>query len=158
MLATVQSAWNLVLANLYYVSNKVCTTQVSDFGPRTSLRIVDGIRDSIKAGRTKTKEDIRAVLKQSISAALQPPGAGSELRLETEGPCVILVVGVNGGGKTTTIGKLAHRLAQQNVQVSLFERILNIQQAKSLSSQQQRMQGFMFTLGQRARKALASLN
>eukprot|EP00887_Chlorella_sp_A99_P003323 scaffold26.g3323.t1 len=84
---------------------------MSDFGPRTSFRIVDQIREQVRDGQLKTGEDIRSALKASILGLLQQRGGSAELDLPASKPAVVLVVGVNGGGKTTTIGKLAHRFA-----------------------------------------------
>jgi fused signal recognition particle receptor len=82
---------------------------MSDFGPRTALKIVDGIREQVLAGRLKSGEQIRAELKCSITALLAARGGSSDLALPDSKPAVLLIVGVNGGGKTTSIGKLAHR-------------------------------------------------
>jgi len=91
----------------------------SDFGPKAALKIVDSIREEVKAGRMEKPEDIRAKLKQAIVAVLQPPGSTSELKMAGSKVCTILVVGVNGGGKTTSVGKLAHKLVQQGAKVML---------------------------------------
>lgn len=86
---------------------------MSDFGPRTAFKIVDGIRDKVLAGQLKTGDQIRAELKQSIAALLAERGGSAELALPDSKPAVLLIVGVNGGGKTTTIGKLAHRFGAE---------------------------------------------
>jgi len=96
----------------------------ADFGPKTALKVVDRIRDGIKAGRVKTADDTRAALKDAILELLKKgndkQGAGSsELKLSSSKPAVILVVGVNGSGKTTTIGKLAHKLSNEGAKVYL---------------------------------------
>ena len=91
--------------------------QASDFGPKTALKIVDQIRDEVKAGKLKTPAEIRSKLKNSIITVLQPNGKGSELQLGSKQTGVIFVVGVNGGGKTTTIGKLAHKFRQEDAKV-----------------------------------------
>lgn len=81
------------------------------------MKIVDSIRDEIRSGRVKTPAEIRSKLKSSIISVLQPPGKTSELQLGSKQTGVIFVVGVNGGGKTTTIGKLAHKFRQQDAKV-----------------------------------------
>ncbi|KAF5836728.1 chloroplast SRP receptor [Dunaliella salina] len=96
----------------------------ADFGPKTALKVVDRIRDGIKAGRVKTADDTRVALKDAILELLrkgnEKQGAGSsELKLSSSKPAVILVVGVNGSGKTTTIGKLAHKLSNEGAKVYL---------------------------------------
>lgn len=92
---------------------------VADFGPRTALRIVDGIRADVTAGKLTTGADIRAALKASIVDLLKSCKASTELQLGTSKPAVIMVVGVNGGGKTTTIGKLSHRFQNEGAKVML---------------------------------------
>jgi fused signal recognition particle receptor len=86
---------------------------MSDFGPRTAFKVVDGIRDKVLAGKLKTGDQIRSELKAAITALLITRGGSTELALPAEHPAVLLVVGVNGGGKTTTIGKLAHRFGSE---------------------------------------------
>ncbi|KAI3432381.1 hypothetical protein D9Q98_003937 [Chlorella vulgaris] len=86
---------------------------MSDFGPRTAFKVVDGIRDKVLAGKLKTGDQIRSELKAAITALLITRGGSTELALPAERPAVLLVVGVNGGGKTTTIGKLAHRFGSE---------------------------------------------
>lgn len=93
--------------------------QTADFGPKTALKVVDQIRNKVKQGKLKTGEQIRSELKQQILELLQSVGGGTELRLGDEQPGVILIVGVNGGGKTTTIGKLAHKLNTEGVKVGI---------------------------------------
>ena len=92
---------------------------MSDFGPKTAFKIVDGIRDKVMGGQLKTGDQIRAELKQSIASLLQQRGGGSELALGDAKPAVLLVVGVNGGGKTTTIGKLANKFGSGGAKVVL---------------------------------------
>lgn len=87
---------------------------MSDFGPRTSLKIVDMIRPDIMGGKLKSGAEIKAALKRAIVDLLQTRGGSSELQLTGDRPPVILIVGVNGGGKTTTIGKLAAKFRKVN--------------------------------------------
>jgi len=99
----------------------------ADFGPRTALKIVDGVRDEVRAGRAKGPADLKAALKRSVVAALTPAPAGgggdpAALNLaaaSTAPPAVVMIVGVNGGGKTTTLGKLASRLGGAGAKVML---------------------------------------
>lgn len=95
---------------------------MSDFGPKTSFKIVDQIRERVHSGELRSGEQIRAELKAAIlgvlAAAVGADGSGSELRLGDAKPGVVLVVGVNGGGKTTTIGKLANKFGGEGAQVS----------------------------------------
>ncbi|XP_072970836.1 cell division protein FtsY homolog, chloroplastic isoform X2 [Typha angustifolia] len=90
---------------------------VSDFGPRISMKIVDSLRDDISAGKLKSGTEIKEALKRSVLELLTSKGSKTELQLGFRKPAVIMVVGVNGGGKTTSLGKLAHRLKNEGVKV-----------------------------------------
>ncbi|KAH8953656.1 hypothetical protein BDL97_08G038400 [Sphagnum fallax] len=90
---------------------------VSDFGPRTAMKIVDGLRKDILKGTLKSGPDIKVALKRIIVRLLTENVSSTELQLGQSRPAVIMIVGVNGGGKTTTIGKLAHRFKNENVKV-----------------------------------------
>lgn len=90
----------------------------ADFGPKTALKVVDDLRDQVKAGKLKTGEDIRTALRAGIVQLLGKQGGTSELQL-THSPSLVLVVGVNGAGKTTTIGKIAHKLSTEGAKVYL---------------------------------------
>jgi len=79
---------------------------MSDIGVAATEQIIDELRDRIKDGRLKEKEQIIDTLKEIISEMI---GEHSPLTLETT-PSVILVIGVNGAGKTTSIGKISKRL------------------------------------------------
>ena len=93
--------------------------QSVDFGPKTSGKVVDAVRTSIKRGKVKSGDDIRKELQGAIKQLIADRGGpNTELRLGADKPNVIMVVGVNGSGKTTTIGKLAAKLREQDVQVS----------------------------------------
>ncbi len=62
----------------------------------------------------------RSRLKQSIVDVLNASGRSSDLQFPDAKPAVLLIVGVNGGGKTTTIGKLAYKYGSEGVKVSKF--------------------------------------
>ncbi|GAB2271664.1 hypothetical protein Dimus_006494 [Dionaea muscipula] len=83
---------------------------VSDFGPRITIKIVESLREDILAGKLKSGSEIKDALKRSVLDLLTKKGIKTELRLGFRKPSVILIVGVNGGGKTTSLGKLANRL------------------------------------------------
>lgn len=93
---------------------------VADFGPRTTLKIVDTIRKDVLGGKLKTGPEIRIALKKKIVALLTDKAASTELQLGTKKPAVLLIVGVNGGGKTTSLGKLAHRLKKEDGQLKIL--------------------------------------
>jgi len=78
----------------------------ADMGASTTERIIDELRDRIKTDRIKDAEDVKAALAEILRDMV---GEGEPLHLETS-PSVILVIGVNGVGKTTSIGKIAHHL------------------------------------------------
>lgn len=91
----------------------------ADFGPKTALKIVDGLRDELKSGRVKTAAELKAALQSGVKALLAPPaGMSSELQLSGR-PAVVLIAGVNGAGKTTTIGKLSAMLGKGGASVLL---------------------------------------
>ncbi|XP_077248535.1 signal recognition particle receptor protein, chloroplast (FTSY) isoform X3 [Tasmannia lanceolata] len=90
---------------------------VSDFGPRISIKIVDTLRNDILAGKLKSGKEIKDALKKNVLDFLTSKGNKTELQLGYRKPAVIMVVGVNGGGKTTSLGKLAHRLKNEGVKI-----------------------------------------
>ena len=81
----------------------------SDVGVETSLKIIENLREQVRTGQLATPEAVTDALKQALTSDLSTndvaPMPGDD---ETSKPYVILVVGVNGVGKTTSIGKLAH--------------------------------------------------
>jgi len=84
----------------------------ADLGVRATSRIMDDIRDLRKKQAVKTPEDVRAVIRQQLLAMLDT-GKGATPGAAPVGQQVWMVVGVNGTGKTTTVGKLAARLSQE---------------------------------------------
>lgn len=76
----------------------------ADFGPDITERIVDGLRADVERFRTTDPRDLQRMLRETLEERFAK--FDSTLRL-TERPAVVLVVGVNGVGKTTTIGKFA---------------------------------------------------
>ncbi len=89
------------------------TLIMSDIGVNTSLRICDELRDRVKSNGVTDPAEIKDILKDVISDML-----GEETPLDlTTTPSVILVIGVNGVGKTTTIGKLAYQLHNEGKKV-----------------------------------------
>ena len=87
---------------------------MSDVGAQTSTKIISNLRDRIKKEKIENEEDVRNALREEIKAILDEVDNG--LKLATH-PSVILVVGVNGVGKTTSIGKMAARLARDGKKV-----------------------------------------
>lgn len=87
----------------------------ADVGVNTSTAICDRLRQIVKEEKIKEPDEARRALKRVIRELL---GETPELILNTK-PSLILVIGVNGVGKTTTIGKLAYNLKQQGKKVIL---------------------------------------
>ena len=87
---------------------------MSDVGMETSEKIISELRDKIKKEKIEDAEQVKAKLKEIIKEILD--SVDSSLNLETT-PSVILVVGVNGVGKTTSIGKIANRLKKDGKKV-----------------------------------------
>ncbi len=88
---------------------------LSDVGGEASMEAVDRLRDEVKRRGLRGSDEVRGALKEILVEMLEE---NSGLELETK-PSVILVVGVNGVGKTTTIGKLAMELGRQGKKVLL---------------------------------------
>ncbi len=82
----------------------------SDFGVPTTLRLVAEVEARARQGEVKTAEEFLGALHEGIVAALQSGNAATALTFAGGKPTVIAVIGVNGAGKTTFIGKLAARL------------------------------------------------
>ena len=87
---------------------------MSDVGMETSEKIIAQLRDKIKKEKIEDGEEVKKALKEIIKEILD--SVDSSLHLDTN-PAVILVVGVNGVGKTTSIGKIANRLKQDGKKV-----------------------------------------
>ena len=85
----------------------------ADVGVGATEEIMDELRDRIKDGRIKEKEDVMTALQELLTDMI---GEGGPLNLSTT-PSVILVIGVNGAGKTTSIGKISNRLRAQGKKV-----------------------------------------
>lgn len=88
----------------------------SDIGMKTTMRIVDILRSEINSSRLREPDEIKARLAQIIAKLMNKH---ENLRLCDDTPLVILMIGINGGGKTTSIGKLAHRLRSEGKTVML---------------------------------------
>lgn len=88
----------------------------SDIGMETTMTLIDNLRDSIREKQIQDPNEVKPVLAEEIRKILEKNGDVSRLNLEPS-PAVILIVGVNGVGKTTTIGKLAHKLKSEGKSV-----------------------------------------
>ena len=94
----------------------------SDVGVDTTLKIIDRIEERVSHDKYMGVNELNTILKEEIAALLEENNTAdvSDFELpETNGPYVIMVVGVNGVGKTTTIGKLAYNFKQAGKKVLL---------------------------------------
>lgn len=87
---------------------------MSDIGIETSVKIIDELRIRIKREKIEDEEDVKKALREEMAKLLDV--GSTELNLSTT-PSVILVVGVNGVGKTTSIGKIANNLRKNGKKV-----------------------------------------
>ncbi len=87
---------------------------MSDIGVETSTQIIQDLRNKIKKEKIENEEDVKSALKEIMQEILEV--GETSLQLETN-PAIILVVGVNGVGKTTSIGKIASKLVKEGKKV-----------------------------------------
>lgn len=90
----------------------------ADVGVNTVMDLMDDLRAEVKKRRIEDAADLQPVLSEKLMGLLRDDSS-NELRENPDGITVILFVGVNGVGKTTTIGKLAHRYKQEGKKVLL---------------------------------------
>jgi fused signal recognition particle receptor len=93
----------------------------SDVGVNTTLRIIERIEKRVSADKYMGTDELNEILREEIAALLSEThqDATDSVSSFTDKPYVIMVVGVNGVGKTTTIGKLAHQFKESGLQVVL---------------------------------------
>lgn len=89
----------------------------ADFGVATTLKLVEEVDRQAQRGKIRTHDEFLAALRAGVEAALRTGNAHPALAAAPTPPTVILVIGVNGAGKTTFIGKLAHRFRQEGKRV-----------------------------------------
>lgn len=87
---------------------------MSDIGIETSTQIIDKLRERMKKEKIEDEEEVKRVLREEMQEILEV--TDTDLHLNTK-PSIILVIGVNGVGKTTSIGKIANRLAKDGKKV-----------------------------------------
>ena len=85
----------------------------ADVGVNTSEQIIGELREQVKDGRLKEKDQVMSALRGILESMIGP---GEPLKLDTQ-PSVILIIGVNGVGKTTSIGKISNQLRRQGKKV-----------------------------------------
>ncbi|MEJ1113640.1 signal recognition particle-docking protein FtsY [Paenarthrobacter sp. CCNWLY172] len=96
------------------------TLLLADLGTEPTMQLVDALRERVKVLGTRSPEDVKAMLREEL-IKLVDPSMDRSLNVERKGdrPAVVLVVGVNGVGKTTTVGKLARVLVAEDKDVLL---------------------------------------
>jgi fused signal recognition particle receptor len=91
----------------------------ADVGVHTVLDIIDELKDIARTRNIQNPMELRSAIIEKLAEMLQKDDSDNKLNLQTDGMTVILFVGVNGVGKTTTIGKLAHQLKNDGKKVIL---------------------------------------
>lgn len=92
----------------------------SDVGAETTIKVINRIEDRVARDKYVNVSELDNILREEISALLlENPHANTDNVDRSKKPYVIMVVGVNGVGKTTTIGKLAHQFKSQGLKVVL---------------------------------------
>lgn len=91
----------------------------SDFGVEPSLSIVETLTAEGRKGNLKSEEDLKRIFRRELKGVFEKTAGSREILLNPSGPTVILMVGVNGVGKTTSIAKIAHRFQSQGRKVIL---------------------------------------
>lgn len=89
----------------------------ADFGVATTLKLVEEVDRQAQRGKIRTHEEFLDALRAGVEGALRVGNSNPALVVAAAPPTVILVIGVNGAGKTTFIGKLAHRFRQEGKKV-----------------------------------------
>jgi fused signal recognition particle receptor len=91
----------------------------ADFGVPVTLRLVDEVSRAASRGAVKTDVEFRDALREGVESALKSGNSDSSITFAPSPPTVILVVGINGAGKTTFIGKLSAQLRRSGKRVVL---------------------------------------
>jgi fused signal recognition particle receptor len=91
----------------------------ADLGVTTTMELLDEARSKVKRNELSDPQALKGVLRDKILAYLQESDEAAELVMPESGPFVIMVVGVNGVGKTTTIGKIASKFIDADQSVLL---------------------------------------
>lgn len=91
----------------------------SDFGIQATTDLVGMLEDGVRRGYLKSEQDLKVALRRRLAELLASPGDPGSIKRADAGPTVIVVIGVNGAGKTTSIAKLARRLQRGGDKVLL---------------------------------------
>ena len=84
----------------------------ADLGPKTAIKVIEEFAKD-RFGKDISEQEIKEALADTVSGILEDVAKPLEVQKPQSGPFVILLTGVNGVGKTTTIGKLAHQLTRE---------------------------------------------
>jgi fused signal recognition particle receptor len=95
------------------------TLLAADFGVPATMQLVDTVESLSRSGRIRTERDFLETVQREILKILRAGNGDASLMYAPDGLTVYLMVGVNGVGKTTTIGKLAYRLKREQKRVVL---------------------------------------
>ena len=91
----------------------------SDFGVPATVELIQALEDEVRRGKLKTEADLKRALRERLSTLLAGTEDPGQIIRAEPGPTVVLLVGVNGTGKTTTAAKLASRLVNEGRSVLL---------------------------------------
>ncbi|MGD9522878.1 MAG: signal recognition particle-docking protein FtsY [Gemmatimonadales bacterium] len=91
----------------------------ADFGVPATLDLVEFLEAEVRRGKLKTDADLRRAFADRLAEVLAGPAEPGTLAKATTGPTVVLIIGVNGAGKTTSVAKLAHRMQAEGRSVLL---------------------------------------
>jgi fused signal recognition particle receptor len=91
----------------------------ADFGVSATVDLIQALEDEVRRGKLKTEADLKRALRERLTAMLAGSKSPGTIARADAGPTIVLLVGVNGTGKTTTAAKLASRLVQEGRSVLL---------------------------------------
>src|SRR5687768_9388655 len=89
----------------------------ADFGVTTSMRLISDVEQLAQRGQIRTEEEFHEALRHGVERALRSGYSDATMFVPADKPMIILVIGVNGAGKTTFIGKLAAKLRSEGKRV-----------------------------------------
>lgn len=91
----------------------------ADLGVKATLRIVERLKEEVQKQEIRDSEDLFRLLEKELLQIFSPPAPGDRFQICPQGQEIIIVVGVNGTGKTTTIAKIAHHFKTAGQKVLL---------------------------------------
>lgn len=92
---------------------------MADVGVKTTMDLIDRLRHEVKERKIKEPSELQPLMVELLAEMFEATSGQSKLNIQEDGLTIILFVGVNGVGKTTTIGKLAYRFKQEGKKVIL---------------------------------------